>query len=1047
MRKRKQKVIPLVFREGLSGGDPRIIQSGFTKFENGIIEDDGRLVKRNALSSLDGLNSNVNYSAISEFNNYPIVIGDEGIEVFDGESNIDASGNLTLLKPGNVDGYKFFGVEESVVKSISGSIVYNVNSCINGEYLIIAYNFGNDIYVNKQLVLDVYNKNNLMLLDRITLNGSAFLTTNAIALNHENDVFVFYPNEYDYISYVRVTNGSIQTPVQITSAPQIDSSSSGIYHMIDACLFGASNGYVFICYKVTGFDQCGIISFKYFSGSTVIYSDTVYLALVSGDNLFCSCFSFNSGATIGSSNYAVLVARDENEIALTAYDINLTAQITSGSTCYLGTSDSFILVTAGVSNASISASSGYIYITYSDTDLTPVHPYHYTETIPFTKSASTFVMSDRSASFKYLNFYIYSKPFVNGGNCYCVLCYMDDWSEEQGPDLQQTLILVVGNTDDGFYPVGKCLTGIAIGVCSGVSSSFDKRYQAVSCYGHSDFLAIPGIAKNIVSSLELSLTESFVLKHICFNILNTKAIKSHSNLLIPSSIQYEFDGTQIFESGFLFYIGYLNLASAAGGSSLFEGVYSYKVVFHFTDNNGNLHRSAPSPAYSITINAEDTVTISFPWIQLTYKNIYVSLDGDTFSNFVVASIYRTAVNGSVYYKLADITENEVLKGIAYYDDIISDYSLSTDALYTDSGEVENVAPPSSVGISTIFQSRHFLINSETKNVQYSKEFAVGLAVSHSDVFTIKVNDDKTFTAIDFINDKLILFKEKSIYATYGEGLSLAATGQGFVPLFLVSNMIGCNDHKKIVHLPNGIIFDDGNGISALDENLQIKRIGDPIQYYYDNIVSISSAVHNPKNDNIIFLDSSSNGMSLVYNYKYNTWGVYTIRAYDGIEIDNKLYCIYYTDSAYLAYYKNDEYLGSESSRIAFKLETGWISFDKIGGRFRLNDIYVMGYNLSNHSLSIKAQFDFDPVWETAQTFDATSLEEFDYADYYGDGLSSAYNNQAYVVRACFRKKKCSSFRLQITDTPSADNGLALNAIIFVVSAIDGAFQVDSNRSV
>lgn len=75
-----------------------------------------------------------------------------------------------------------------------------------------------------------------------------------------------------------------------------------------------------------------------------------------------------------------------------------------------------------------------------------------------------------------------------------------------------------------------------------------------------------------------------------------------NNLHISGGILSMYDGSSIVEHGFHQYPENVYVGPQAGGSLEVDSSYSYKVCYEWTDNQGQIHRSAPSTGNSKTIS-------------------------------------------------------------------------------------------------------------------------------------------------------------------------------------------------------------------------------------------------------------------------------------------------------------------------------------------------------------------------------------------------------------------------------------------------------------
>jgi hypothetical protein len=113
------------------------------------------------------------------------------------------------------------------------------------------------------------------------------------------------------------------------------------------------------------------------------------------------------------------------------------------------------------------------------------------------------------------------------------------------------------------------------------------------------------------------------------------------NLYLSGGIPLVYDGVFLFESGFAEVSEIWTATSSDGAGTLTSGaVYFFSIVLEAVDSQGNLHLSAPSPPFRVTMGAaHDLVTITFstPHSLRTHPDL-ASRAGIT----VRAVLYRTA---------------------------------------------------------------------------------------------------------------------------------------------------------------------------------------------------------------------------------------------------------------------------------------------------------------------------------------------------------------------------------------------------------------------
>jgi hypothetical protein len=189
----------------------------------------------------------------------------------------------------------------------------------------------------------------------------------------------------------------------------------------------------------------------------------------------------------------------------------------------------------------------------------------------------------------------------------------------------------------------------------------------------------------------------------------TQSATLGNNLHMTGGILHMFDGSQICEHGFLLYPEMTSADfSVSTGGYIAAGNYQYQFTYEWTDNFGQIHRSAPSTAVQITSPANGLVVMQVPALNLTNKS-GVRIVG-----------YRSAeiTSGSpIFYRFTSITSPVYNDTSEYYITVIDDgtiWAQSNDVIYTTGGTVDNIAAPNATIITT-FKNRIFLAGANDPN--------------------------------------------------------------------------------------------------------------------------------------------------------------------------------------------------------------------------------------------------------------------------------------------------------------------------------------------
>ena len=326
-------------------------------------------------------------------------------------------------------------------------------------------------------------------------------------------------------------------------------------------------------------------------------------------------------------------------------------------------------------------------------------------------------------------------------------------------------------------------------------------------YLTNDFIATVNKGTNLATGTQINAiyTQTGInLAEFTFNTQTQYSSEIAGALHLTGGQLWEYDGVRPVEHGF--HVWPENVAATFDATdnsgALSAGTYFYQFTYEWTDNAGNLHRSAPSIPVSFTIdsaptsftaseNSDTTLSSisSFTGLQVGQvlsgtgiqagtrivalspgiSQITISLATTTTGSHTisVASInelsisvptlrltyklppnpvrivgYRWSSNQQVYYQFTSLTSptlNDVTVDQVTINDTLSDAQiLGNNIIYTTGGVIENIAAPASIA-SALFNNRLFLIDAEDQNLLwYSKQVIENTPIEMSDLLTLYV---------------------------------------------------------------------------------------------------------------------------------------------------------------------------------------------------------------------------------------------------------------------------------------------------------------------
>lgn len=498
-------------------------------------------------------------------------------------------------------------------------------------------------------------------------------------------------------------------------------------------------------------------------------------------------------------------------------------------------------------------------------------------------------------------------------------------------------------------------------------------------------------------------------------------------------------------------------ATNTGVSLTFEGnlanqQYFYQVTYEWSDNKGNIFRSAPSIPVTVTTSAGNSaVEINVPTLRLTYK----------IANPVKIVIYRWSQAQQTYYQITSVNEpllnDPTIDSIAYTDVQPDADILGNEIIYTTGGVLENIAAPAT-DVITLFNNRLWLLNSENKNEWwYSKQVLANTPVEMTDLQTIFVAPTTAAQGNTGpvrcgapMDDKLIMWKKNAIYYISGQGPDITgANNQYSEPIFITST-VGCENQASIVFMPNGLMFQSGKGIWLLGRDLSTSYIGADVESLTDG-ATVLSALNIPGTNQVRFtLDT---GITLMYDYYYGQWGTFT-----GVPaISSTLYQdlhTYLNNRGEVFQETPGKYLDA-SNPVLMSFKTSWFNVAGLQGYERAYFFYLLGVFITPHKLSVRVAYDYND-----SAIQQSIIYPVNYAKPWGDeqlwGSNGPWGGSMGNVeqwRVFFKRQKCQSFQLTIDEiydrsygvSPGA--GLTLSGMNLIIGGKDIKPKLKPTRSV
>lgn len=286
-----------------------------------------------------------------------------------------------------------------------------------------------------------------------------------------------------------------------------------------------------------------------------------------------------------------------------------------------------------------------------------------------------------------------------------------------------------------------------------------------------------------------------------------------------------YDRQRAAECGFLHEPEAPTLSASIGllGQLTLLTSYSVRLVYAWTDANGDTHRSAPSAAAQVTLSGSNN-QVGVSVIESLHLTNRVYALGDA---PVLIEVYRTEGNGSIFY--LDTALTSTVNGASQTTTLQQPDSTLRSGLrlYTTGNVLDHVIPPSG-GVVHAHQGAVVLGDTDDGRVWISFPVVEGDGLAWSDELVLPPFEGGPVTAFASLDDTLVIFKADSIWIVSGtlpgeNGLPIPS-----VPRRLQSD-IGCTQPRSIVNIPDGVLFMSRAGYALLDRGFGVSPVGKQVE--------------------------------------------------------------------------------------------------------------------------------------------------------------------------------------------------------------------------
>lgn len=339
-----------------------------------------------------------------------------------------------------------------------------------------------------------------------------------------------------------------------------------------------------------------------------------------------------------------------------------------------------------------------------------------------------------------------------------------------------------------------------------------------------------------------------------FSQANTSApAQIGESLYLPGGAVVSYDDKVVAEAGFHLIPEYPTLTPSNGASFLTSSsTYQACILWSYTDNRGQVHRSAPSQVASVVMGAtDDTLAIACQTYRLKgVRSVYIE-------------VYLSVSNGSTLFFVGRVFNDHTVDSVTFTTGLIGDANITQGPqLYTGDGSNAHVPlPPARLMAS--WRNRLFFAGTEDPTDLWVSDERLpfeGISFSDANVITME-KEGGAITELSEMDDRLIVFKRSSIYELVGGGPAPNGDGQFDQPARITAT-VGTVNPDSVIKTPQGLIFKSLRGFYLLPVGGGIPiRLRSPESF---ESLTVTGAAVMEDVEQVRFVTSS--GTTLVYHF-------------------------------------------------------------------------------------------------------------------------------------------------------------------------------------
>jgi hypothetical protein len=385
------------------------------------------------------------------------------------------------------------------------------------------------------------------------------------------------------------------------------------------------------------------------------------------------------------------------------------------------------------------------------------------------------------------------------------------------------------------------------------------------------------------------------------NLSTSSAVTAGRSQVFSGLLPLLFDGRSVSEAGWINAPHWPVAGTATGTITLPAGTYLYRAIYRWFDAAGQIHRSSPSPALSVTVpvggvNVQN-ILVPNPPFTARLSNAGGTVPGSGLG----IELYRTDAGGTTFYLVGSANAVQAQSQIA-------GANFSLNSFYTNFADSTPPTTSSAFGVAfpaywqshyqssqlpnfvwqCSSQGRHFALAcvDGSYRVYFSNVWSPGIAPEWSVTGYVQVppelGDCRSMAPLD---DKILIFATRGVGVFNGQGPGTAPgsngidldVGVGFSLVVPIPNSSGVQGSGCPVTLPTGVMYQAAEGFSMIGRGLEVDHeVGAPVEvltgYYGTAGTQFATGNVLPEMTAVVFTNPS--GDALVFDYQSKKWSTW-----------------------------------------------------------------------------------------------------------------------------------------------------------------------------